>query len=277
MGWLYYISIADGNNLEDFKKKNLLDEAELAGATEQIEKRAQWCSDNGIQFIFFITPNKHSVYPEYYSFSRPKGSTRADQIIVNMSENLKNKTIFPRDYIISQKEANTPLPLYFETDTHWNTLGAFYAYEQLFNKIRACFPGVEFPAINYSRTISKDSTGDLVRFLGLESYAQRTIVEIEPEDGWESCYSYKKYEGDNGENGIITENSNQDLPKALIFRDSFFKSLEPFTSSLFSRAEYIWRPFEQDDTGYILENKPDIIIWEVVERFLGNIRYLTWD
>jgi hypothetical protein len=274
--WLYYIDKYGGNPLADYQKRNLLEDADLAKMVEQIEKRARWCSDNGIQFIFFISPNKHSVYPEHYSFDRPEGLTRADQILNSMPQSLLDKTIFPRDYIISQKETNV-LPLYFETDTHWNKLGAFYAYEQLFGKIRSCFPGVDFPVINYSRTVTYDSDGDLVHMMGLESYGQRTVIEIEPEDGWESCYSYKKYEGENGENGIITENTNRNLPKAIIFRDSFFYSLQPYTSSLFSHAEYMWKSFEQNDTDYILENKPDIIIWEVVERFLGNIAESNWN
>ncbi|MDR1419493.1 MAG: hypothetical protein LBI86_03890 [Treponema sp.] len=113
--------------------------------------------------------------------------------------------------------------------------------------------------------------------MGLESYGQRTIIEIEPEDLWASYYSYKKYEGEGGENGIITESINRNLPKTIVFRDSFFVALEPFISSLFSHTEYMWKSFEQDDTAYILENKPDIIIWEVVERFLGNIAESDWN
>ncbi|MDR1287184.1 MAG: hypothetical protein LBK08_06210 [Treponema sp.] len=281
-GWLYYIDKYGENLLADFQKNNLLDDADLAKVTEQLEKRAQWCSDNGMQFMFFIAPNKHSVYPEHYSFDRPEGLTRADQILNNMPQSLFDKTVFPRDYIISQKETNF-LPLYFETDTHWNQLGTLYAYERLFDKIRSCFPGVDFPVINnYSRTVTYDTTGDLVSIMGLESYSQRTIVEIEPEGGWESYYSYKKYEGRDGLNGIITESNNQNLPKAIIFRDSFFYSLQPYTSSLFSHAEYIWRQntrdqFEQSDKDHILENKPDIVIWEVAERFLGNIPESKWD
>ncbi|MDR0601291.1 MAG: hypothetical protein LBG42_02820, partial [Treponema sp.] len=65
-GWLYYIDRDDGDLLADFQKKNLFDESSIAKIIEQIEKRAQWCNDNGIQFIFLIAPNKHSVYPEYY-------------------------------------------------------------------------------------------------------------------------------------------------------------------------------------------------------------------
>jgi hypothetical protein len=87
---------------------------------------------------------------------------------------------------------------------------------------------------------------------------------------WEAYYQYIKNEE---RNGIVTEKNNQSLPKAIIFRDSFFTSLEPFVSTQFSSAIYNWRWFNESDIDYILENKPDIIVWEVVEREISDIPY----
>ncbi|MDR1956427.1 MAG: hypothetical protein LBQ30_06190, partial [Treponema sp.] len=62
----------------------------------------------------------------------------------------------------------------------------------------------------------------------------------------------------------------------IIFRDSFFTALEPFASAQFSSAEYIWRSFNESEKQYILANKPDIIIWEVVERSISGILSSEW-
>jgi hypothetical protein len=278
-GWLYYIIKEGGHNLEDFTKKNLFDDDTLRRFIGQIEKRAEWCEDNGIPFIFLISPNKHNVYPEYYPFSRPEGLTRTDQIINSLPPNLRNKTIFPRDYLIAKKGTDVSVPLYYETDTHWNEQGAFYAYEVLREKIRSYFPDVKFPLLNnYSRTIEYDFEGDLVLLFGRGSGSyQRTLVKIEPEGGWQSLYTYIKNEYFTESKIIITQNVNQELPKAIIFGDSFFGVLEPFTSTLFSRAEYLRKYFEKSDTAYILENRPDIIIFEIVERSVITVPLLTWD
>ena len=64
-----------------------------------------------------------------------------------------------------------------------------------------------------------------------------------------------------------TKGTDENLPRALIFRDSFFTALEPFASPLFSEAEYRWKNFSDEDKSSVLLYKPDIIIFECVERY----------
>jgi hypothetical protein len=56
-------------------------------------------------------------------------------------------------------------------------------------------------------------------------------------------------------------------------RDSYFTDLEPFTSLLFSQAEYIWTQPEKRKLVYLdsLPKKPDVFIWEIAERALEAI------
>jgi hypothetical protein len=125
--------------------------------------------------------------------------------------------------------------------------------------------------------------------LGMVSQYNSRAIFIEPEYGWESYYKYIKptgltnhdfligWVGLTGSDGMITENVDKKLPRAIIFRDSFFSALEPFTSTLFSSAEYNWRWFNETEKDYILNNKPDIIIWEIVERGIGRLLDSPWD
>jgi hypothetical protein len=265
--WLFYISKLEGNNLLDFQKQNLFDDSAMRNFIEQINERVTWCEEHGIQFIFLVPPNKHNVYPEYYPMERPAGPTRTDQIMNNLPAEILDKTIFLRDYLLSRKSGDSDL-LYYETDTHWNGLGAYYAYEAILEKLREYFPRTEFPDIKFTKTVFERPGGDLVPMLGLASFGKTTEVQVEPEKGWPAYYTYK----DNTETDrFVTGNINKDLPKAVIFRDSFFVALAPFTSSIFSQAEYIWKSFEEEDTRHILEAMPDIVIWETGERRLGNI------
>jgi hypothetical protein len=272
-GWLFYSNPDDGNNIFDFFKSNLFTDIEIVQFMENIEKRLEWCNNNNIQFIFLIAPNKHNVYPEYYPFDRPQGITRTQQIMEFLSEPLKGGVIYPLEYIIQNKTPD--MPLYFETDTHWNMAGAYYAFDRLFNCMKEIFPQTNFNEIQFITDINYDSGGDIVPMSGFTRYGKRTIPDVRPLTGWESYYHYIKNEGTNGV--IIIDNNNLSLPKALIFRDSFFSALEPFTSTQFSHAEYIWRWFNESEKQYILENKPDIIIWEVVERRISGIPYSSWN
>lgn len=45
----------------------------------------------------------------------------------------------------------------------------------------------------------------------------------------------------------------------------------PYLSPLFSEVEYVWKDFTDADKKLILEYKPDIVIFEHVERHAPNL------
>lgn len=264
-GWYFYIRKEDGDNASDFLKTNLLTGEALENFKERVKSAADFCKSQNIKFLFVIGPNKHSVYPEFYPFPRPEGKTRADQITEAFDE-LEIPYVFPRDYLLSCKK-NEKAPLYYETDTHWNPLGAFYASEKIIPFIKSDFPKAHFPQIEYETTWKTEITGhDILPMLGIEK-AKSTAVNVLPKDK-NARYAYLKNEG---RNGVRTVSEDKSLPRALVYRDSFFIALEPFISPLFSEAEYIWKRFGEEDKPHILEFKPDIIIFEAVERDATSI------
>lgn len=261
-GWYFYIRKDDGDNASDFLKTNLLSDEELENFKSRIQSAVDFCESNNIKFLFVIGPNKHSVYSEFYPFARPSpdAKTRADQLTQVLDE-LQVPYVFPRDYLLSLK-TKEKVPLYYETDTHWNPLGAYHAFEKIFPIIKSDFPETQFPQIEYKTTWKTEITNhDILPMLGIEK-AKTTEVQVLPADGKQN-YTYLQNEG---VQGVHTVSENKSLPRALIFRDSFFSALEPFTSPLFSEAEYIWKNFGAEDKARVLEFKPDIIIFESVER-----------
>ena len=57
--------------------------------------------------------------------------------------------------------------------------------------------------------------------------------------------------------------------KALVFRDSFFHSLEPYLSENFKEVVYLWKDYDQKNIEELLTVfKPDIVIEETAERVL---------
>jgi hypothetical protein len=65
---------------------------------------------------------------------------------------------------------------------------------------------------------------------------------------------------------LVTEINDPRLPRAVIFRDSFSSRLVPFLSEHFSRAVYVWQ--NDFDTTAILEERPNVVIQEIVSRHL---------
>jgi hypothetical protein len=269
--WLFYSNLGDGDNFSDFLKANLFSNTDLEHLIQNIENRLTWCNENGIKFYFLIAPNKHNVYPEYYPIDRPEGITRTDQILNALPANLKDIVIYPLNELMQNKKGS--YPLYYELDTHWNAAGAMRAFDVMSLEIKKAFPRIVFPEITFTTGISYGSSGDIVPMSGFTSYGKNTVPNVRPAEGWEAYYRYIKNEGPQG---IITTNVNKALPKAIVFRDSFFTALEPFTSSIFGESEYNWRWFESAEKEYILENKPDIIIWEIVERSIAGLPNSVW-
>ena len=265
-GWYFYSSISDGNNMIDFYKRNLFDSIQIEQFSKHISDTTDWCKENGIKFIFLIAPNKHSVYEEFFPGNRPEGITRADQI-TDIFDKLGVPYIFPRDFLISKK-ADYDFPLYYETDTHWNSLGAYLTSTLLYKEFSSFFPNITFPKIKYDIEIYYSMTsGDILPMLGIEN-AKSTHPEFKPV-GFKNTdfYTYVKNDG----RKLITNGSNKEYPRALVFCDSFMELLEPFISPFFSEAEYIHHQFSESDKELILEFKPDIIIFESIERSAQSI------
>ena len=152
------------NNIADFCKINLLDEATLSRIEDNVRETVDWCAENGLKVLYLIAPNKHSVYSEYYPFDRLEGITRADKIVAAISHTGADY-LFPRDLLLEKKDS-APFRLYFKTDTHWNSLGAYYASEALCGKFEALFPEVQFPQITYRMEIQEGAyRGDLIPML----------------------------------------------------------------------------------------------------------------
>lgn len=259
-----YLFLSYGSdNVADFLKENLYTDEELERAAETVKDRKDWCEKRGIRFIAVIGPNKHSVYGDYYPVSRPEGITRADQIVSALKD-LGVDVIFPRDLLIESRKKYS-VPLYYKTDTHWNGIGAMIAAKLIIEKIHSLFPEKQFPHIEYDITYKKTSgNGDLTGMLGVASYGRDYDTAVKPIGGnWEEYYRGKKREGTGG---VETINRNKALPKALVYRDSFCSSLEPFLSAQFSEAEYRWKMFTEEEKDYVKTYRPDIVIWEWVER-----------
>ena len=67
-----------------------------------------------------------------------------------------------------------------------------------------------------------------------------------------------------GEARIVTEIPGSQLPRAVVFRDSFTSAMAPYFSEHFSRVVYLWRnDFSVEE---IEKEHPDAVLQEIVGR-----------
>ncbi len=264
--FMFYVSKPDGDNLSDFLKTNRLNSQQLLAIKTRLEENASWCEKNGIKFLFATTPSKHSIYEEHYPLARPDGPSRLDQIIDYMDAESEIKIMDFRTALIKEKANRL---VYSETGTHWNENGAYIAYRMIFNEVKSMFPGRRFnDGANYAMAAQLERDEGLTPLIGIDSKEKISGIRDEPKTDYP--YTYEKHDG---RDSVITVHGDQSLPKAIIFRDSFFDALQPLTSTLFSRATYRWKLFTEADKKVILEQKPDLIIFEVTERYMYQLAW----
>jgi hypothetical protein len=284
--WLFYIDKSIGDEFANFKKTNLFNEQQMQAFLQTFAMVNNYCEANNIMFVFMVIPDKCTVYPEKYPFPRPDGMSLVDQILGALPPEWRQKVIFPLDYFLSKKAENSQ-PLYFNNGLHWTKLGVYYAYELLYEKLKANFPNI--PELQFTFTPYMDTGEDnYALWWGIQKFTDFVeVMDVKPVGGWESRYSYVKcvnvqsnkynrqesIDAMRGKFGIITANKDYSLPTAVVMRDSYFVPLEPFTSSLFSTAEYVWTQPEKRTIEYLatLPNNPDVFIWEIGERGLQAI------
>jgi hypothetical protein len=194
----------------------------------------------------------------------PGRSTKADQFFAYMRIHSSVSLLDLRPTLLAAKGSG---PLYQQTDTHWNQLGAFLACDQLVRlladeKVSGPKP-LPLNAFNQSNTLAPG--GDLARMLGVDMVESNAVdlnpkpqlPELnlfEPTNETEGLWSFSKQPGGTG--------------SAIVYHDSFGRFWIPFLGYQFHEVDYFRQYFL--DPKIIAEKQPAIVICEVIERFLDT-------
>lgn len=138
--WLFLGNF--GSNLDYIRKKKLFSENELKAWKKLLEKRSNWLEKRGIYYVFVITPNKSSIYPEYLpnNINVNNKYSRLDQLIDYLRENSHVNIIDLRPTLI---EAKSKYKTYYETDTHWNQIGGYLGYYEIVSHLKKEFSSIQ--------------------------------------------------------------------------------------------------------------------------------------
>ncbi len=245
--WLFYCSeaLADGNTMNDYMGMIPLPESELELLKTRLEENRRRFSEKGIPYILVIAPNKNTIYGEYLPerIENCKSRTRLDLFMQYMAANSDLRILDLRGPLL---EAKSVLPVYWETDSHWNSHGAYVGYRWIFGEIARYFP--DKAPVEISGNISvkpRPRGGDLAQMLFLTdllSEGNDTSFEVEP--------------------------SRTPRIRKLLFRhDSFGDGLYPFLTRSFETIKGVapFAPFRFDE---IISDPPDVVLHLFTERYI---------
>lgn len=264
--WLFYIDPKDGNSLEDYRKNDGLTPQQLRQWKTVLEERYWWLKHQGIDYIFVIAPDKHSIYGEYLPdrINFVGRQTRLDQFM----EYMKNSVVPIVDLRPALIKAKTEGQVYFKNDTHWNDFGAAIAQYEIINYLTKIYPNlhpIKYKPSDFSW--HDPGAGGIAKMLNLTNYLQdKSAPKLKhPLLQCKNKMLGKKIE----QHPLFMTNCSFSAPSALIFRDSFFTWLWTYISQHFSKTVYIWiSPDHKQLTQFVKQYNPNIVIEELVERHL---------
>jgi len=275
--WLFYNS--KGLKLmRQFQGREPLTRKEIIIWRNYFLSIQKYLNKKNIEFILAIAPDKHSIYPEYlpYYYSH-KGITPFDQIL---KESGDLNIIDLHQRLISYKSKTDKL-LYYKTDTHWNVFGAYHAYVELSSAIR--WPYYQKLMISDScfNYVNEWYNSDLLGMIRLTKQYSDHVYSVSGSClGTDSIYQCSDLSFTDGK--IIPNNqmigitgshfiNNPAKPgRALIIGDSFMVGMSPYFNNSFGSICYkhLLSRQKEDLLDIVNEVNPDIVIWEMVERYL---------
>lgn len=246
--WLFYKTEADGYPLRDYMGTNCYTPEQLAELAANLTAiRDALEQERGIQFVIMNCPNKEQVYAEYMpeTVVRISEESKADQAAAYIHANTDLTYVYLLDALLEAKEE---YKIYYQTDTHWNQVGAFVGMQAVFEQLYgngAAPDSVSF-VIN-----QEDFAGDLANIAGLtEEYAI------------DENYIFDKSTADPAQ---------QRQETILIIGDSFSDFLRVIAEAYYEEV-YVVRAGEFS-MELLDQYDPDIVIWESVERYMDVFCY----
>lgn len=229
-----------------------------------------------------IAPDKGTIYPEHLpEWAKPSTPSATDALVTCAS-----KLYFDLRPTLLRAKAETPIPLYYKTDTHWNSLGAAHAFNAFMSYLLHTEPGLNWESDQKFRVtqVRNRPGGDLARFLHLKRY----LTDKEPVISWLINTSIETTQYDLESNKVIRSGGNPTIrapqtpirvasphalnkKKILWLRDSFGTALSPFMAATFTEVVQVhWYPAFRNH-GHLLTKlvdswHPEYVIVTVVER-----------
>jgi alginate O-acetyltransferase complex protein AlgJ len=268
-GWLFFTG---DRIVDDYRCTHPFSEDELSRWRQHLVRRRDWLRGRGIPYVFMVAPNTGTIYPEYLpdGLHRFGPISRLEQLTAYLEQ---HSDLRPVDLRASLDGAKDRGRLYYKTDSHWNQMGGFVAYQQLSARLHDILPGwTTISLADMDQVLTDDWAGDLSFMLGAPSLFRETRIDLVPRHGGEVrsdgvTMSTSEAEGNWAIRPVVMRESLQgEIPRAVVLRDSYFGAPAQFLSRHFRRMTMLWT--NDLDPTVIEREHPDVVIEEIVERSL---------
>ena len=278
---LFSTARADGDAAED---SDVIDQEHLKNAAKGIHRAAE---NAGVPFAVFLTGRTVDVAASAFLYPTNASDAMLQTLRENVGENVNYLDLVPT----YRERYESGEYVYYRTDHHWTTLGAYYAYCDILKAF-----GMEndiIPAANFQKeTVSTNFWGTFASASGFHFVPPDTVelwllgneddflvtVDGRALDGGfynrahlEENDKYSVFLDGTHDVVTITKKDGENRPTLAIFKDSFANSVAPFLAQHFDLVLYNLsspRTDYTDVTAYTKACNADVAL---VLYTLGNV------
>lgn len=272
-GWLFLIGGTNGV-LEQYRV-TFARWRLLRSWRKLIETRAARAQALGIRYLHVIVPEKLSVYDHLtkdLDYNPQRSPARA------LARRLINKPAFVDLLAPLRAARDGPVQLYYRTDTHWNYDGCLLAYRVL---MRACgaVPPADLDQRERYESVSARDLGSKLPDPPIETATHAVI-----DQNARRVYASPLVEAYEAAGRAVdlhvgahvrfrNESPEADPRTVVLFGDSYAHFAPIMLSGLiaetFREVHFIWS--SSIDWTYVANVKPDLLLFEIAERFLVRL------
>ena len=254
-GWLFYTG---DNNLRIAEGTFPLSEEDMDAIIEGQTEVRDYLAKRDCEYYLILPPSKVSIYYEFLKGNYEVQTTPADEVEAYLKDKTDVNVINLKNSLMSAKQSEQ---VFLKTDTHWNQLGAYEAYKVIHSEV---VPETEEPSVEIFDSLVKGEFSNMMGSSSLlpeeETKATRITdpdaVLVSEADGKEFVYHNDKGNG----------------KTCLMYGDSLFGAdwnIRELLAEDFSDFIFIWS--YDPDTKKIEEYEPDIVLYDMGERFLNAL------
>ena len=277
-----------GEDGYDFEKitEDDVDEKLVEHNIEQIQKFLETCSEtmDKSRLSFLLVPTSGLILEDKLPANAPLFDQAA--IIDEVKDKMQGYNFVDvRDALTAHKEEG----VYYRTDHHWTSKGAFVCYEEWCKSMGIPFAEEDYTVTTvtdtfrgslYSKILDFDSAYDSIQIYEKAGSDASFVVTLDGEEE-EGFYDYDRLEekdkylfffGGNYSEVVITNEKSDEGRNLLLIKDSFANAFAPMVAENYDNVYMVdMRYFRGDIQAYMEEhNITDVLVLYNVSNFISD-------
>lgn len=272
-----HIFYKDKDYIAAYQRLNT-DEEYMDSFVNYLEKTNDYLESKNIKFLYFLCPDKKSIYPEFFPDSIHVKEDN-DTVLNYMESKLADSDIeyvIPYNELLEAKKDTVVYNQKYDA-THWNEFGSFLAQSMLDEHVQNWFDNVApLSADSYTLNYEDRFTLDQSEFPIDEKVPVYSLITDTSQDATEYLEPFIELETTNFYKHYLNPNVENDR-KLLIFTDSYFATYGKYYNNRFKEVYYVHRQ-NYEYLQYIVNIVfPDAVVFETAERSLSGEMPITAD